>query len=242
MKRLSFSFACSLALAAMGGKANAQFAVLDVTNLIQTTATAIATAQTVENMIQQISLMRQTLQSINPTSFSGLHNLISQGQVTYQTMSNNITNLGFALRDVNSRFDTLFPKDKAAWQAARYADYDNYYGQWNTEIIGSAKLAERAQSSMLLVEGNNRAVADILSQSATAAGEVRQLQLVNQQLALIHTRLGDLIQNIATMGRITANMAASSAGEKLLLREAKVRRREGYTNRGRASRTLNRLP
>jgi conjugal transfer/entry exclusion protein len=95
---------------------------------------------------------------------------------------------------------------------------------------------------MLLVESNNQAIATILSQSSSANGEVRQLQLINQQLALIHARLGDLVQNIATMGRITANMAASSAGEKLLLREAKVRRRDGYTNRGRPSRTLNRLP
>ncbi len=60
--------------------------------------------------------------------------------------------------------------------------------------------------------------------------------------ALIHARLGELVQNIATMGRITANMAASSAGEKLLLREAKLRRRDGYTNRGQPSRVLNRLP
>jgi type IV secretion system protein TrbJ len=242
MKRFALSCACSLALAALGSRANAQFAVVDATNLIQTTATAFSTAQTVANMIQQVNLMRQTLQSINPTSFSGLKTLISQGQLDYQTMSNNITALGFALQDVNSRFDTLFPKDKTAWHGARYSDYDSYYGQWNTEITASAKLAERSQSTVLLVEGNNRAVADILSQSTTATGEIRQLQLVNQQLALIHARLGDLVQNIATMGRTTANMAASSAGEKLLLREAKLRRRDGYTNRGSPARTLNRLP
>lgn len=59
---------------------------------------------------------------------------------------------------------------------------------------------------------------------------------------MIHTRLGDIVQNIATMGRIAANMAASSAGEKLLLREAKLRRRDGYTDRGHPARTLNRLP
>jgi conjugal transfer/entry exclusion protein len=93
-----------------------------------------------------------------------------------------------------------------------------------------------------VVESNNRAVADILTQASSANGEIRQLQLINQQLGLIHARLGDVVQNIATMGRITANMAASSAGEKLLLREAKLRRRDGYTSRGRPSRTLNRLP
>ena len=78
--------------------------------------------------------------------------------------------------------------------------------------------------------------------AAAANGEVRQLQLINQQLALIHARLGDLVQNIATMGRITATMAASAAGEKLLLREAKLRRRDGYTSRGKPSHVLTQLP
>ena len=95
---------------------------------------------------------------------------------------------------------------------------------------------------MLTVETNNQTVADILSQSNAANGEIRQLQLINQQLALIHARLGDLVQNIATLGRITANMAASSAGEKLLLREAKLRRRDNYTDRGHPAQILTRLP
>jgi P-type conjugative transfer protein TrbJ len=242
MKTASVSCATALTLAALGSPAHAQFAVIDASNLIQSTATAIATAQTVQNMIQQVSLMRQTLATVNPASFAGLQTLIGQGQVTYSMLNGDVTALGFALQDVNSRFDKLFPKNRASWQGARYADYDNYYGQWHEEIAGSAKLAERAQSTLLLVEGNNRAMADILGQSAAANGEVRQLQLINQQLGLIHARLGDLVQNIATLGRITGNMAASSSGEKLLLREAKLRRRDGYTSTGAPARVLNRLP
>jgi P-type conjugative transfer protein TrbJ len=242
MRRLLLSL-WSVAVTAVAGRSvSAQLAVEDGRNLVQTTATAISTARTVENMIEQVDLMKQTLQTLNPTSIYGLETLIDQGQVTYLALTNNIASVGFALGNVNSSFDRLFPKDKNTWHAARYSDYDNYYTGWNSEITGSAKMAERAQSTVLSVEANNRAAANILSQSTTANGEVRQLQLINQQLALIHARLGDLVQNIATMGRITANMAASSAGEKLLLREAKLRRRDGYTNRGAPSRTLNRLP
>ena len=242
MKRVVLSFACLAAGVVVARPARAQFAVIDATNIIQSTATAISTAETVENMIQQIELMRQTLKSIDPRSFSGLQSLINQGQVTYQSLSSDINGLGFALHDVNSSFDRVFPKDKAAWQGARYADFDSYYAGWNSEITASAKLAARAQSTLLQVEANNKSISDIIGQSSGAEGEVRQLQLVNQQLALIHARLGDLVQNIATLGRITGNMAASSAGEKLLLREAKHRRRDGYTNRGAAARTLTRLP
>ncbi len=242
MRRSVPILACAFVLVAGARQARAQFAVIDATNLVQTTSTAISTAQTLENMIQQVNLMRQTLQTLNPTSFSSLQGILTQGQMTYQMLSNNIAALGFALQDVNRGFDRLFPKDKTAWRGARYTDYDNYYTTWNAEITASAKLADRTQSSILAVEGNNRAVANILNQSGAANGEVRQLQLINQQLALIHARLGDLIQNIATMNRITANMAASSAGEKFLIRDAALRRRDGYTNRGRPSRMLHRLP
>ena len=242
MKRLALSCACLGAVVGSVGLARAQLAVSDATNLVQSTATALATAQMLQNMIQQVNLMRQSLQTINPASFYGLEALLGQGQMNYLALTNNISALGFALADVNSNFDRLFPKNKAAWRSVRYSDYDGFYTGWNAEITASAKLADRAQSTISAVEANNRAVADILSQSSTANGQVRQLQLINQQLAMIHQRLGDLVQNVATMARVTSNMAAAAAGEKLLLREAKLRRRDGYTNRGRPPQTLNRLP
>ena len=242
MKRTPIACLVVAGLVGARAPARAQVAVHDVSNLVQTTAAALSAAQMVSNMIQQINLTKQTLETVNPTTFSGLETLLSEGQLTYNTLTNNVTALGFALQAVNSSFDRIFPKDKNVWHAARYSDYDTYYGGWNAEITASAKLAARAQSSVLLVQGNNQAVARILSQSAAANGEVRQLQLINQQLALIHARLGDLVQNIATMGRITATMAASAAGEKLLLREAKLRRRDGYTSRGKPSHVLTQLP
>ena len=235
-------FASVVAALLAARTARGQLAVADASNLIQSTSTAISTARTVENVIEQVNLMRQSLQSIDPRSLWGLEAILGQGQMTYQMLSNNITALGFALQDVNRDFDHLFPKDKGAWRNVRYSDYDSYYSAWNAEITASAKFADRAQASILLVESNNRSVANILDQSASATGEVRQLQLINQQLALIHARLGDLVQNIATMNRITANMAAAAAGEKLLIRDSAERRREGYTNRGRPARVLNQLP
>lgn len=242
MKRILIAFLFSVAVLVTATPARSQWAVVDASNLIQTTATAISTAKTVDNMIQQVELMRQTLATLDPASFAGLRNLLDRGQLSYAALSQDISTLGFALSDVNSRFDSLFPKDKSAWRNARYADYDDYYAGWNAEITGSAKLAARAQSTVLTVEANNQTVAGILSQSGSANGEIRQLQLINQQLALIHARLGDLVQNIATMGRITSTMAAGAAGEKLLLREAKLRRRDNYTDRGRPAQILTRLP
>jgi conjugal transfer/entry exclusion protein len=93
-----------------------------------------------------------------------------------------------------------------------------------------------------VVEKNNAQIAAIIRQSDGTDGEVRQLQLVNQQLSLIHAELGALVQQLATMSRVTANMAAASSGEKLLTREAKARRRDNYVDPGKPARVLPRFP
>jgi type IV secretion system protein TrbJ len=249
MKRIVLSFAAAAALVGVGRSARAQWAVVDASNIAQSIKTVLNTAQTVSNTYTQIQNQKtqienelQTLKSIDPRTFSSLMTLIDQGKLTYSMIQNDVDSMGFTVQQINRDFDGLFPKDKTKWQSVKYSDYDNYYTRWNTELTASSKSADRAQASIELVERNNAAIASILSQAQTANGEVRQLQLINQQLAMIHGRLGELVQNIATMGRITANMAASSAGEKLLLREAKLRRRDGYTSRGAPARTLNRLP
>lgn len=249
MKRLALSCSVFVALSGLAATARAQWAVVDAGNIAQSVLTVANTAKTVANTLQQIEQMKtqiqnqlQTLKSIDPTSFNAIMALIDQGKLTYGMIRNDVDSLGFSVQEINRDFDSLFPRDKSKWRSVKYSDYDNYYTRWNLELTASSKAADRAQASIEMVERNNQAIADILSRAQTATGEVRQLQLINQQLAMIHGRLEELVQNVATMSRVTANMAASSAGEKALLREAKLRRRDGYTNRGAPARTLTRLP
>jgi P-type conjugative transfer protein TrbJ len=250
MKR-SHVIALAAALTALGAgrAAEAQWAVFDASNIAQSIQTVANTGQTVTNTFTQIDNQRrqienelQTLKSIDPRTFSGLMTLLDQGKLTYAMIQNDIDSMGFTVKQVNQDFDGLFPKDKKRWKSVKYSDYDNYYTRWNSEITASSKSAERAQASIQFVEDNNAAIAKILAQAQAASGEVRQLQLINQQLALIHQELGALLQNLATAGRVNANMAASSAGEKMLQREAAERRRDGYTNVGRPAQALKRLP
>lgn len=233
------AFGALLGVPAMAG---AQWAVFDASNVVQTTQTALNTYYSLQTAMRQLDLMKQSLQMADPRAFTGVQNLFGQTQIHYDTLRNGVSSIGFAISDVNNNFDRLFPKDKTKWQSVRYSDYDRYYADWNAEITGSAKMAARAQAAIVRIDEQNRAIAQILSQSAGANGELRQLQLINQQLALIHGRLGELVQNLSTLGRVTTNMAASSASEKLLIREAKRRRREGYTDRGAPARVLSRLP
>lgn len=244
----------TIALVVLGALAvprrgHAQFAVVDAGNIAQSILTAANTARTAANTLEQLQQMKmqvqyqlQALQSIDPRTLNGILALIDQSNLTYAMIRSDVGSLGFTVQEINRDFDGLFPRDKTKWQSVRYSDYDTYYTRWNSEITASSKSADRAQASVEFVENNNRAVADILAKAQVATGEVRQLQLINQQLALIHQELGALVQNLATAGRVNANMAASAAGEKMLTREAKLRRRDGYTNLGRPAQTLHHLP
>jgi len=137
----------------------------------------------------------------------------------------------------------MFPRSQSKWRDVRYSDFNSYYDNWNNEVTIVSKAAVRVQSSISTLDADNRAIANILSQANNGStGQVRQLQLINQQLAVIHKDLGSLLQNLATTGRVLTNWSAGSTGEQMMARERTRRRLEGYTARGRPSRVLNRLP
>jgi P-type conjugative transfer protein TrbJ len=238
-----------VALISASGTARAQWAVFDGSALAQQLVHTAKTVQLVyntytqiDNQKRQIEYQLQSLKNIDPTTFSGLMSLLDQGKLTYAQIHGDLDSLGFSVQQINQDFDGLFPKDRSKWKSVKYSDYDNYYTRWNAEITASSKAADRAQASIAFVEKNNQQIASILSQAQGANGEVRQLQLINQQLALIHKELGAVVQNLATAGRVNSNMAASAAGEKFLEREAADRRLSGYTKLGRPAQTLKRLP
>ena len=244
---------CAVFLAATGvllsRRAHGQWAVIDAGNLIQNTTTALSTAQTLINTFTQIEQLRsqiqnqlQTLASLKPTSFAELQSLLTGAHLSYSGIQSSLTSISYNIGDVNRDFNALFPKRQSAWHSVRASDFADYYDRWNAELTSSSLAAARAQSSVTGLDRSNQAIANILTQANAAPGEVRQLQLVNQQLAIIHTELVNLAQNLTTMGRVLSNWAAASAGEKMLGRESKQRRIEGYTNRGKPSRILNRFP
>jgi hypothetical protein len=102
----------------------------------------------------------------------------------------------------------------------------------------------RSQSQLEDIERANARVGAMLDQQVQTrdAGEVRLLQSIAQILGVMQTQLGTMVQLLSTSGRILADMAATTAGADMLTREAKQRRRDGYLNRGKPAKTLNRMP
>jgi P-type conjugative transfer protein TrbJ len=243
--KIAFTFAAFvIVVAGAAPSARAQIPVTDAGNLVQNTTTALKTAQTqIDQLRTQIQNQLQMLRSIDPTTFAGLQALLSQGQFTYAMLQGDLSSIGYNLAAVNRGFDQMFPKSQSQWRNAQYSDFGNYYDRWTAEVTTASKAAVRAQSTISTIDADNRQMADILRQSnASSTGQVRLLQLINQQLALIHKDLGSVVQNLATTGRVLTNWGAGAVGEQMMERERSRRRLEGYTSRGRAPRVLNRLP
>jgi P-type conjugative transfer protein TrbJ len=242
----------TLAVAAVltAGQAQAQTPVVDHTNLLQNIKNALQTAQLVENTAQQLQTMQaqlryqiQNLSTINPASISGLLSLINQTQMTFNMLQGDLNSIGYTVGLVNGNFNRLFPKNQNQWKNVRYSDFNTYYDNWNNEITTSSLAAIRAQTAVSNLDGNNAAIQKILlAANSASTGEIRQLQLVNQQLALIHTELASLVQNLSTVGRVITEWTAASTGEQMMERERANRRLQNYTSRGAPSQILNRFP
>jgi P-type conjugative transfer protein TrbJ len=116
------------------------------------------------------------------------------------------------------------------------------YGRWQNELQNSAQIAMRAQANAAQLEQNARAATSLLQASRSADGEVRQLQTIVQMLSVVQSQLTTLTQTISAAERVNSNMAAAAAGEKLMEREARRRRRTNYTTRGAPVPVYRRLP
>ena len=134
---------------------------------------------------------------------------------------------------MNGNFNRLFPKNQNQWKNVRSSDFSTYYDNWNNEITTSSLAAIRAQTAVSTLDANNAAIQKILlAANSASTGEIRQLQLANQQLALIHTELASLVQNLSTVGRVITEWTAASTGEQMMERERASRRLQNYTSRG----------
>jgi P-type conjugative transfer protein TrbJ len=229
---------------------HAQTAVIDHINLIQNIKTALQTAQLVTTTANQLQVMEAQLQyqlenlkTTNPASISGLLTLINQTQMTFNMLQGDLNSIGYTANVVNSNFNRLFPKNQNQWQSVRYSDFNGYYDNWHAEITTSSQAAIRAQTAVATIDANNAAMQRLLiAANSSSTGEIRQLQIANQELALIHTELASVVQNLTTLGRVMTDMAAAATGEQEMIRERARRRLQNYTYRGPPSNALRSLP
>jgi P-type conjugative transfer protein TrbJ len=189
--------------------AQAALTVIDLSNLQQNTLTAVRTAQQIENQIEQIRNQVRSLQTLSASTFSPLTGIYASNMRELDGLLADVKGISFDLNKIDTQFDQLFPE--GTWDHIDQNQYQKYYQDWNRELSEAAKVSMKSQSVIQRSQAYNNEAAAILSRSAGADGQVRQIQATNQMLGIMSGQLDGLTQSLAFSARVTATAAATAA-------------------------------
>jgi P-type conjugative transfer protein TrbJ len=232
-------FGLAVALRALApAAANAQFATLDLTNLIQNTSTALNTAQQVKatydllrNSAKQLEYEVQNLQRMDPSSFQGLLNTFQQGTMTYATLRGAESSIGYQAESVKQSFETLFPSLARA-QVMHPSQYPQNRTQRQSAAQAAAYTAMTAQANDTQLRENQAMARQIALKSQTAPGQVAQTQLQIEAMIVLHRQLDALTRMQSASQRVEAIGAAEAATNSMMATEMSRRAMVGYRDRG----------
>jgi len=204
--------------------------------------------RTVEGIVQQISKLETMIgqgktmlrQLDNPQGFYNLLVFAQQATRTLQTLDANIKHLGYRFEQISGQHRAVFPTQQSL-AAMPSGDFRQRAQTWNDALRESSEVAMRVQTSVRTLEDRGRTLEHILQASGSAEGVVGQLQAVVNGLALLHSDLVAIEENLAAGQRVTATWAGVHASERELGRERRKRMMQGYTNPGATPRMLKEL-
>lgn len=193
----------------------------------------------VEQVVEQVRLMRTMISSVDASSFAALTELLHSAETAHDTLTTGIRSMSYSLGRIDSEFRKLFPSDP---HAATFDEHDAYYTRWNQEVLAAAQIASRQQTVIGKLGNSADKAREIVQQSQNASGELAQLQLVVQMLSILDTQLLTINQTLATTGRVLTDMSAGSASAGQLSQAKKQGSLSNYTSRGDSVRVPSRMP
>ena len=186
--------------------------VVDFSNLEQNILTAARTATQIENQLQMINNQVRSLSTLPNGSSGPVKSIYASNTQELNSTISSVQGISFDLNQIESQFNQLYPSRQ--WSNVNSAQYGQMMQNWNRQLTDAAKTAMKLQSSVQRSQAYNNEAAAILDRSASADGEVRQLQSNTQMLGLVSTQLNGLTENLAASSRITATAAAEDAQRK----------------------------
>ncbi|CAJ2815928.1 P-type conjugative transfer protein TrbJ [Burkholderia pseudomallei] len=166
--------------------AHAQWAVIDSTNLVQNTLTAVRTMQMIENQINQLQNQAQMLvnQGRNLTSLP--FNVVSRLQLNLATTQQLITQaqgLAFQVQSMDQQFAQLYPQQFAATVSGNQM-YQDAHQRWQNTLTGLQTAMQMQAQVSQNVTTDQGVLTDLVGQSQSATGALQAQQATNQLLAL----------------------------------------------------------
>jgi len=206
----------SLAIAALIGvtsTAQAQWVVIDPTNLVQNTLTAVRTMEMIENQINQLQNEAQMLvnqgRNLASLPFNAVNRLRSTLANTQQLIAQ-AQGVAFQVQTMDQQFAQLYPQQYAATVSGDQM-YQDAHRRWQNTLTGlQTAMRMQAQVSQNLTDDES-VLTDLVGQSQSATGALQAQQATNQLLALQAKQSIQAQQLQLTQGRATALELARQA-------------------------------
>lgn len=203
----------------------AQWVVLDPTNLVQNTMTAARTLEQINNQIRQLQNEAQMLinQARNLASlpFNVVGRLRSNLDTTRQLITK-AQGLAFDVQRMDQQFAQLYPEQYAATVSGNQM-YQDAHQRWQNTLQG-LQTAMRMQAQVSQnVNQDEGVLADLVGRSQSATGALQAMQATNQLLALqakqsIQTQQLQLTQDRASSLELARQAAAVERGREVTRR------------------------
>ncbi|WP_133489922.1 P-type conjugative transfer protein TrbJ [Alcanivorax sp. 24] len=179
----------AIAVAAMLGTvstAQAQWVVVDPTNLVQNALTAIRTLEQINNQINQLQNEARMLTN-QARNLAGLDfNVVNRLRSTLATTERLIAEaqgLAYDVQNLDREFARLYPEEYAATVSGDQM-YQDAQERWRHTLDGlHTAMRVQAQASQNLRDDES-ALVDLVGQSQSAEGALQAMQATNQLLAL----------------------------------------------------------
>lgn len=224
MKKTLIAVATAVLVTAMPA-ANAQWVVVDPTNLVQNILTAARALEQINNQIRSLQNEAQMLmneaRNLTSLDFSALNELRSALSATNQLIAQ-AQGLAFTVSQMETEFARLYPNAYTAGASASQMALDARQ-RW-TNSLEALRTATKVQSQAVQnFRSDEQTLTDLVNRSQSAAGALQAAQATNQLLALQSRQAMQAQQLQITQDRAAALEQARQVAVQERARE--VRRR-----------------
>ncbi|MGB4226084.1 MAG: P-type conjugative transfer protein TrbJ [Candidatus Dechloromonas phosphoritropha] len=218
----------AVAVAALIGAmpvAQAQWVVIDPTNLAQNILTAARTLEQINNQIRQLQNEAQSLMNEARNLASLPFNVVNRLRANLDTTRQLIAQargLAFDIQNMDQQFAQLYPEQYAASVSGNQM-FQDAHQRWQNTLQGlQTAMRMQAQVSQNLNQDEG-VLADLVDQSQSATGALQAMQATNQLLALqakqsIQTQQLQLTQGRAASLELARQAAAVERGREVTRR------------------------
>lgn len=205
MKRLLIRGIAAFALL-LATAAQAQWAVIDHSNLAQNMLTASRALEQIRNQVSELGNEAQMLLN-EARNLAGLDFSVLGGLRASQAASDQLIGqaqgLPYGVEQMEAEFRTLFPNRYTASTPAQQMAADAL-AHWQESLEAVRTATELESQSVQNMGADEQALADLVTRSQSASGALQAMQATNQLLALQSRQSMQAQQMALTQGRAVA--------------------------------------